>query len=95
MTEVRWAPDAVRDFEDHANWYRDQNPLTGIRFVTDVEKAIGRIALLPLSGRVHLGRPERRLVSLPKWHKIIHDSVHDSSLNILAVLDTRMLGPSG
>lgn len=92
MTEVRWAPDAARDFEGHANWYHDQNPSTATRFMADIEKAIGRIVLLPLSGRVHRGRPNRRLVSLPKWHKIAHYSVHDGLVNILAVLATRMLG---
>jgi plasmid stabilization system protein ParE len=91
VTEVRWALDAARDFERHAIWYRDYNPATARRFISDVEKAVGRIVLLPLNGRVHLGRPERRLVSLPKWHKIIHYSVQNEFLHILAVLDTRML----
>jgi plasmid stabilization system protein ParE len=94
VTEVRWAPDAARDFENHANWYRDYKASTASRFVTDVEKAIARIILLPSSGRVHLGRPDRRLVSLPKWHKIIHYRVQDGHLHVLALLDTRMLDAS-
>jgi toxin ParE1/3/4 len=45
-------PEALEEYREAANWYRNREPSLALRFVSEVEEAIGRIADGPERRRI-------------------------------------------
>jgi plasmid stabilization system protein ParE len=90
MRDVRWSREAEHDLWACVSWLVRRSDRSAHRFGQAVSTAVDRIAANPFVGRQDLSDPDRRIKSLPDWHKVIFYRIEGNTIEIEAIRDTRM-----
>lgn len=82
LLEIR--PVARKEFDEAADWYRDEDPLVRDRFVLAVEKTIADLTRTPLAFPVVFGSVVRR-ATVKRFPFSIHFIVEDCVIVIISI----------
>jgi toxin ParE1/3/4 len=78
---------ALRHLEQIYDYIAKENPAAAKRVIERIEHAIGRLSVLPMSGRRGIVKGTR-LLAVPDVPYIVVHRVHADTVEILAVLHT-------
>jgi toxin ParE1/3/4 len=85
--KLRWDVRALKDLEAIHSYIASDDPKAADRVVQRIEDSIGRLLILPMSGRRSVTRGKRLLV-VPDVPYIVVHRVRGETVDILAVLHT-------
>jgi toxin ParE1/3/4 len=84
---LRWDSRALRDIEAIYSYIAADNSKAAKRVVERIEKSVGRLLIMPMSGRPGV-RKGTRLLAVPGVPYIVVHHVRGDIVDILAVLHT-------
>jgi addiction module RelE/StbE family toxin len=84
---LRWDSRALRDIEKIYAYIAADNPKAAKRVVARIEESIGRLLIMPMSGRPGVTKGTR-LLAVPGAPYIVVHRVRSDMVDILAVLHT-------
>jgi toxin ParE1/3/4 len=82
---LRWDARALRDIE--SIYIAKNDPAAARRVVQRIEAAVGRLLIIPMSGRLGVAKGTR-LLAVPSVPYIVVHRVRGDTVDILAVLHT-------
>jgi toxin ParE1/3/4 len=85
--KLRWDVRALNDLKAIHAYVADDDPRAASRVVLRIEEAIGRLSILPMSGRPGVAKGTR-LLAVPGVPYIVVHRVRGETVDILAVLHT-------
>jgi toxin ParE1/3/4 len=84
---IRWDARALRDLEAIHEYIAHDDPAAAKRVVQRIEDSIGRLLIIPMSGRPGVAKGTR-LLAVPGVPYIVVHRVRGETVDILAVIHT-------
>jgi toxin ParE1/3/4 len=85
--KLRWDARALADIEAIHAYIADDDPKAASRVVQQIKKSVGRLLIIPMSGRPGVAKGTR-LLAVPGIPYIVVHRVRGETVDILAVLHT-------
>ena len=85
--KLRWDARALKDIEAIYAYIADDDPAAAKRIVERIEESIGRLLIIPMSGRPGIAKGTR-LLAVPGVPYIVVHRIRGEIVDILAVLHT-------
>jgi len=85
--KLRWDARALKDIEAIYAYIADDDPAAAKRIVERIEESIGRLLIIPMSGRPGIVKGTR-LLAVPGVPYIVVHRIRGEIVDILAVLHT-------
>ncbi len=85
--KLRWDARALKDLEAIYDYIANDDPAAAKRVVQRIEESIGRLLIIPMSGRPGIAKGTR-LLAVPRLPYIVVHRVRGEIVDILAVLHT-------